>query len=166
MATTNPLDILLQHDKWATQQLLIACQRLTPEQLSQPFEIGPGSLAATLTHIIAAMNRWNDSLAQRELRPLDDPALAGKSPVELLALHEASATELATLAKAHPLDQRVKRVIRGRDYHLTRGAILTHVTTHGMHHRAQCLNMLRRLGVSPLPPSSVFEWVHSVDEPQ
>jgi uncharacterized damage-inducible protein DinB len=30
--------------------------------------------------------------------------------------------------------------------------------THGMHHRAQCLNMLRRLGVQPLPPSSVAEW--------
>ena len=27
-----------------------------------------------------------------------------------------------------------------------------------MHHRAQCLNMLRQLGVTPLPPSSVAEW--------
>jgi uncharacterized damage-inducible protein DinB len=27
-----------------------------------------------------------------------------------------------------------------------------------MHHRAQCLNMLRHLGVTPLPPSSVTEW--------
>ena len=35
---------------------------------------------------------------------------------------------------------------------------LTHITTHGTHHRAQCLNMLRQLGVTPLPPSSVAEW--------
>jgi uncharacterized damage-inducible protein DinB len=41
---------------------------------------------------------------------------------------------------------------------MTRGAVLAHVTTHGTHHRAQCLNMLRRLGVNPLPPSSVAEW--------
>jgi uncharacterized damage-inducible protein DinB len=27
-----------------------------------------------------------------------------------------------------------------------------------MHHRAQCLNMLRHLGVTPLPASSVTEW--------
>jgi uncharacterized damage-inducible protein DinB len=46
----------------------------------------------------------------------------------------------------------------GRTVHMTRGAVLTHVTTHGMHHRAQCLNMLRHLGLSPLPPSSVTEW--------
>jgi uncharacterized damage-inducible protein DinB len=39
-----------------------------------------------------------------------------------------------------------------------RAAVLAHVTTHGMHHRAQCLNILRRLGVTPLRPSSVAEW--------
>jgi uncharacterized damage-inducible protein DinB len=42
--------------------------------------------------------------------------------------------------------------------------VLTHVTTHGMHHRAQCLNMLRQLGVTPLPPSSVTEWTWMGEE--
>jgi uncharacterized damage-inducible protein DinB len=37
------------------------------------------------------------------------------------------------------------------------------VTTHAMHHRAQCLNMLRHLGVTPLPPSSVAEWTWLAD---
>jgi hypothetical protein len=32
-----------------------------------------------------------------------------------------------------------------------------------MHHRAQCLNLLRRLGVEKLPPSSVLEWMMMVD---
>jgi uncharacterized damage-inducible protein DinB len=45
-----------------------------------------------------------------------------------------------------------------KTYTLTRGAVLMQVLTHGMHHRAQILNMLRRLGASPLPPSSVVEW--------
>jgi uncharacterized damage-inducible protein DinB len=40
--------------------------------------------------------------------------------------------------------------------------MLVHVTTHGMHHRAQCLNMLRHLavpGVSDrLPEIDVLEW--------
>ncbi len=40
----------------------------------------------------------------------------------------------------------------------TRATILCHVHTHSMHHRAQCLNMLRHLGVNPLPQSSVVEW--------
>jgi len=51
----------------------------------------------------------------------------------------------------------------GKQYAFTRGAILAHVTTHGMHHRAQCLNMLRHIGVSPLPLSSVLEWMRTVD---
>jgi uncharacterized damage-inducible protein DinB len=33
-----------------------------------------------------------------------------------------------------------------------------------MHHRAQCLNMLRKLGVTPLPKSSVAEWTLEGDE--
>jgi uncharacterized damage-inducible protein DinB len=51
-----------------------------------------------------------------------------------------------------------RRVRDGRTIELTRGAVLAQVVTHGMHHRAQCLNMLRQLGVTPLPASSVVEW--------
>jgi uncharacterized damage-inducible protein DinB len=32
------------------------------------------------------------------------------------------------------------------EYRFTRGAALVHVTTHGMHHRGQVFNMLRRIG--------------------
>jgi uncharacterized damage-inducible protein DinB len=58
----------------------------------------------------------------------------------------------------------VSRERGGKMYTFTRGAVVTHVTTHGMHHRAQCLNMLRHVGVSPLPPSSVLEWMLMVDQ--
>ena len=57
----------------------------------------------------------------------------------------------------------VTRVREGQVIRLTRAGVITQVTTHGMHHRAQCLNMLRHLGVKPLPPSSVIEWVRAVD---
>ncbi|MCH7793309.1 MAG: hypothetical protein IID31_13640, partial [Planctomycetes bacterium] len=50
-----------------------------------------------------------------------------------------------------------------RSYSFTRGGVLTHVATHGMHHRAQCLNMFRSLGIAPLPPTSVLEWMLMVD---
>jgi uncharacterized damage-inducible protein DinB len=57
----------------------------------------------------------------------------------------------------------VKRTRDGKEYSFTRGVVITHVATHGMHHRAQCLNMLKHLGVSPLPPSSVTEWARMAD---
>ncbi|MGD0463484.1 MAG: DinB family protein [Tepidisphaeraceae bacterium] len=161
MPTSDPLDILLAHDRWATGQILSACAKLTPEQFHQRFEMGPGSLHDTTTHILAAMRIWGDLLAGREERP----RLEGtkRTPAELLKMLEEIAAGLAASARAHPLEQTVSRAREGKTYTFTRGGVLAHVTTHGMHHRAQCLNMLRNLGVKPLPPSSVVEWIWMVD---
>ena len=55
---SDPFDILLAHDRWATHIVLDRCERLTPEQFSTSFPIGPGEsggLRATLTHIVGAM---------------------------------------------------------------------------------------------------------------
>jgi uncharacterized damage-inducible protein DinB len=39
-----------------------------------------------------------------------------------------------------------------------RGTAMVHIATHGMHHRAQALNMLRRLGVTDLPELDAVAW--------
>jgi len=166
MPASNPLDILLEHDKWATRQILLACEKLSPDQFAQKFDLGPGSLQATTTHMIAAMKTWNDTLAQRPQLPRIDQTGASYSPAQLLQLHDEVATEFITLAKSHPFDQLVKRTREGKEYTFTRGGIITHVATHGMHHRAQCLNMLKHLGLKPLPLSSVVEWIRTTDLPQ
>ncbi|MGA2440879.1 MAG: DinB family protein [Tepidisphaeraceae bacterium] len=166
MPTSNPLDIQLEHDRWATRQILSACEKLTADQFARKFEIGPGSLQATITHMLAAMNTWTDTLAERPPRPRIDQGGVGRSPVQLLQILDESTADFIAIAKSRPLDQIVKRTRAGKEYCFTRGAVITHVTTHGMHHRAQCLNMLRHLGVSPLPPSSVAEWAWIVDFPQ
>jgi uncharacterized damage-inducible protein DinB len=165
MPTSNPLDILLLHDAWATRQMLLAAEKLSPDQFAHPFDIGPGSLQATLTHIIAAMRTWTDTLAQRPVTPRLDQNGTRYAPAELLPLHDQISSEFAAFARAHPLDAIVKRTRNDREWSFTRGAVITHVATHGMHHRAQCLNMLRRLGITPLPLSSVIEWSRTVDNP-
>ena len=52
--------------------------------------------------------------------------------------------------------------LAGKTHRFTLGAALAHVTTHGMHHRAQCLNMLRHLsapGISDrLPEIDPLDW--------
>jgi uncharacterized damage-inducible protein DinB len=158
---SNPLEILLTHDRWATRNILDACGRLTPEQFHRRFEMGPGSLHDTTTHIIAAMRGWGDLLAGREQRP----RLEGthRTIPELIAIHNEVADDLAASAHNHPVDEIVTRSRDGKSYSFTRGGVLTHVTTHAMHHRAQCLNMLRQIGVTPLPPSAVVEWMVMVD---
>jgi hypothetical protein len=49
MPASDPLDILLTHDRWATRGVLEACAALTPEQFQLRFDIGPGSLHWVLT---------------------------------------------------------------------------------------------------------------------
>ena len=157
MPTSDPLDILLAHDRWATRNLLEVCAKLTLEQFHQTFEMGPGSLHDSMTHILGAMRGWADLLAGREVRfRLDE---ARRSPEELIELHGGIADEFSTLAKAHDAAETVTSELGGKSYTFTRGGVLTHVTTHAMHHRAQCLNMMRHLGVDPLPPNSVLEWM-------
>ena len=159
MPESDPLAISLAHDRWATTQVLDACARLDPDPFHRRFDLGPGSLHDTLTHLVSAARTWNDTLAGRAPRPRPDGDGLSRTPGQLRELFEEAWEELATEARRRPLDELATRTLRdGRTLTLTRGAIVLHVTTHGMHHRAQCLNMLRHAGVSPLPPSGVTEW--------
>ncbi|MDP9173458.1 MAG: DinB family protein [Planctomycetota bacterium] len=165
MPTSNPTDILLAHDTWATRQILKACEALSPEQFHQKFEMGMGTLHDTTLHILAAMVGWGNGLAGRDVRPRPE-LLPHRTAVELQRMQDEIAPEFAALIRAHPLNEIISRSREGKTRSFTRGAVLTHVATHGMHHRAQCLNMLRHLGVKPLPGSSVVEWTLAVDYPQ
>jgi len=160
MPTHAPLVILLTHNAWANRQLLEACAKLSEEQFHKPFDMGPGSLHDTCTHIIGTMRAWGDMLAGRKQRP----RLEGEKRTvqELQTPHDEVAADLEAAAKAGELDTTVTGERGGRTYTFMRGAVLTHVTTHGMHHRAQCVNMLRHLGAD-IPMNSVIEWMLTVD---
>ncbi len=162
----DTLDILLAHDAWATRQVLDACEGLAGEAWNRRFDIGPGSLHDTLTHVVAAMFRWADRIdgPPRPMRPSIEDGSA-RTPADLRALLSRAAADLAAAAanaRGRGLGTEVDVTLGGTPYRFTLGAMLTHVTTHGMHHRAQCLNMLRRLGVpgvsDRLPDLDVLEW--------
>ena len=162
MPTSDPVDLLLQTNLWATHQILDSCSSLTDDQFHQKFEMGLESLHDTVTHIIGAMRGWGDLIGGREQRPRLEADQA-RSVDELRSLLDEIAADFANSATSHPTDEIVSGSRGGREYSFTRGAVIVHVTTHGMHHRAQCLNMLRHLGVDPLPASSVMEWTMMAD---
>ena len=83
-----------------------------------------------------------------------------------LDLLDEIADDLAASARAHPMDELVMRSREGEEGTFARGAVLVHVPTHGMHHRAQCVNMFRQLGVELLPASAAVEWIKMVDGPE
>lgn len=155
---TDPLAVLLGHDRWATGQILDACEALTTEQMHQRFEIGLGSLHNTIIHDAAAVRQWGEVLARAEITPWPDNA--ARSMGELRRMAESAFEVFAKAAVGDPGETYV-REREGKRYVFTRVAIVTHVHTHGVHHRAQCINMLRHLGVKPLPQSSVLEWMRS-----
>jgi len=159
MPESDPFRVLVRHDRWATGQVLEACGRLPEAQFGQRFEIGPGSLHDTLTHIIGTIRSLTETLGGREARPRLEADGQTRTPGELQLLLEESWQGLLAEIGRRPVEEMVTRRTKdGRELRMTRGAMLAHLMVHGTHHRAQCLNMLRQLGVKPLPASSVAEW--------
>jgi uncharacterized damage-inducible protein DinB len=187
--TSDPLTILIRSDAWGTREILKVCRGLTRDQFHQRFEMGLGTLHDTLTHVIGAMRSWTDRLAERPVRPRL-MALPGRASAPTDA-RERTADELMTLlddAERDLMEACTRIVAQGRlgslvvvewpsqpattanavspakRYTFTRGDVLVHVTTHGYHHRAQCLNMLRQLGApvpgvtAGLPELSAVDW--------
>lgn len=164
-ASSDPLDLLLAHDAWATREVLSACASLDADAWHRRCEIGPGSLHDTLTHIVGAMLRWADRIdgPPRPVRPSIEGT--SRTAAELRTLLDRAESELAAAAvraRSRGLDTVVEVTLGGTPYRFTLGGMLVHVATHGSHHRAQCLNMLRRLeipGVSDrLPETDALEW--------
>ena len=161
MALSDAIELMLIHNDWANRQILEACRALTPEQFHRRFAMGPGSLHDTMTHVFEAMGIWSDNLAGRERRQW---AKQLRAVDELLVMQELTSAEFGALARAGGAADPISATRLGKTYVFPRAGIVTHVATHGMHHRAQCLNMLRQVGVEKLPPSSVVEWMRDKDQ--
>ncbi len=75
---------------------------------------------------------------------------------------ESGLAASAARARARGLGTEFEVTLGGQTGRFTLGAALVHVTTHGMHHRAQCLNMLRHQGVpgisDRLPEIDPLDW--------
>lgn len=174
--TSDPLEILLAHDHWATRKVLDLCTPLSREQFHRSFPIGPGQkggLHTTLTHMISARMRWGDRVAGRPLRPSlenlppeveRNTDARERTPAELIELLEkttAELRELIPLVRTEPAEL-VTTGLGGSTYTFTRGASFVHGLTHGHYHRSQCLNMLRQLNVpgisDKLPEIDVVDW--------
>ncbi len=63
------LDRLLDHDCWATTALLDLSRGLTDAQLDRSFDVGHGTLRATLEHMIFYIEFWTASMAGRVAVP-------------------------------------------------------------------------------------------------
>jgi uncharacterized damage-inducible protein DinB len=155
----DTLERLLRHDAWTTRQLLLRAQELSDAQLDRPFDIGHRSLRCTLGHIISQMEFWCDAMQRQPYRWKIEP---DNSIETMLARLDTVTPELLTLATqiaAHQLeDAAFIAPLEPTARMIPLGTALAHLPTHGTHHRAQCLYMLKLLGLEDLPEGDAFSW--------
>ena len=145
---------LHQYRAWSNRQLLHACRPLSREQLDAPFEIGQGSVWKSLVHLLAADSLWVDAFEGRPDSPV--PCEADFKDLEELANRWADLDRrwLDALDRLDGSDLE-RPVLRAdlRNQCFSLGGVDAHlqVCTHAAYTAAQVVNMLRRLGVAPLP---------------
>jgi uncharacterized damage-inducible protein DinB len=149
------LDLLLDHDHWATRRLLDVSGGLTDAQLDQEFDIGHRTLRATFEHMIFNVPFWTAFLAGQPADAQgDDRSLAALSDC-----HERSYAAFATVARRLRDEQRLDDTFV--DHYAVRksfGGTILMVVEHNTEHRTEVLHILVRLGVPDLPEVDLGVW--------
>lgn len=154
------LDRMLQHDAWTTARLLDCARGLCDDQLDQRFEFGHASVRATFIHIIQNLCTWTD-LMSGSVHP--SPWIAPDAPIASLIEYQREASDRLyrlgrEIADQGRLNETFVDTLDSPPRRKSFGGGLLHLATHGMHHRAQLLIMLRQLGVQDLPEGDALGW--------
>jgi len=153
---------LLRHDAWTTRSLLTLSADLPDTALDRDFDIGHRTLRRTFAHIVGNMECWCDLMTAQPQRS------NAHIPAPLNSIAALTGRLDVVAAQLIDLGNRVEGANRQDEYFVDYldcpptkkplGAGLVHVATHGMHHRAQCRYMMRRLGVDGLPEGDAISW--------
>jgi uncharacterized damage-inducible protein DinB len=155
------LRVFLKYSDWANGQLIGAATGLSDCQLSEKFEMGRERLHTTLMHIWAGESVWISRWQGRTETPWPDEA--EQVPVSaigerLAGVYRERDSFVATLS-----DGDLSRVVTYRDskgslFKASLGDMMVQMIVHSTHHRAQAVNMLRRVGATS-PEVDYMMWV-------
>ncbi|MBK9120615.1 MAG: DinB family protein [Phycisphaerales bacterium] len=153
---------LFRYNDWGRDRLFAPAAQLSAAELDRPFDVGPGSLRATLSHLYDAewiwLERWcgrspgafEEGTVRRDMRPLWDTYR------DLAARRDEL---LAGVGEAGLLRPVVYQRLDGTRFERPLGVLMLHVCNHGVHHRAQALHMLRCAGGEvPQPGLDYLYW--------
>jgi uncharacterized damage-inducible protein DinB len=148
------LDLLLDHDHWATRRLLDVSGSLTDAQLDREFDIGHRTLRATFGHMIFNVPFWTAFLAGQPAHEgySADTQPDDRSPAALIDHHERSYAAFAGAARRLRDEQRLEESFV--DHHGVRksfGGTVLMVVEHNAEHRTEALHILARLGLPDVP---------------
>ena len=145
------IHLLYQYNDWANKRILNAAENLSSEQLTQPNELGWGSLRGALAHILDAEYGWRRFLNKEE----DSSDLDADDFHEIATLSARWDIENEKLwsylnaLQDGDVNTVVIRNRGGKEYRWVLWHCLVHVVNHGTQHRAECAALLTGFGHSP-----------------
>lgn len=159
--TLDGVRTFLRYSDAANRMVLEAGLPLSDAQLDQPFDMGRGSLRKTLLHILAGETTWLARWKGNIETPW--PSESEPTPVSSMqATFSATWTErdayIDSLAEPDLEKIQPYRDSKGDLFEATLGDMLLQGCIHSTHHRAQAVNMLRRLDAG-LVEMDYMNWV-------
>lgn len=154
------LDQLLEHDRWATTQMLESSRGLTDAQLDQEFDIGLRSLRATYDHVFFNIEFWT-RVAKGE--PTDGIERDKQSIAVLIERHNDTYDSFTTFVRRmRDEDRHDDTFVDHFGGNMTFGGMAMHLVLHNAEHRSEILHMLNRLDVPDLPEIDHALWDQAV----
>ena len=138
-------------------KLLGAARALSPEQYAQTFDIGPGDLATTFTHMLISEWYYIERLLGRPVPDYEHWEFQDERPLAFGDLEPRWSAQSEATRRAIEGERDWGRTIvyrvrddDGRLVEATCSAMdmYTQLVLHEVHHRAQAMNMLRTLGAT------------------
>lgn len=140
---------MAHYSDWANGQLIEAAERIDDAKLDEPIEMGMGSLRRTLIHLLSGesvwLARWKNETETpwpNETRPMK-PATIREAFIATWQQREAF---LASLSANDLPRVQTYRDSKGELFKASLSDMIIQGLVHSIHHRAQAVNMIRRLG--------------------
>lgn len=160
MTALDSLTLQLAYSDEMNRQLLTTAGTLDDAKLDQAFDMGLGTLRKTLAHIYVGEMVWLERWKGHRDTPWP-PYETTQAPAELLASCEVTWKDrsafFASLKDASLETSQVYRDSKGSLFRATLHEMILQGVTHSTHHRAQAVNMIRRLG-GPIVDVDFMYW--------
>ena len=145
--TASLFDDAMAHHVWATEQLIDACNALTPDELSTPAPGTYGSIIDTFRHLVST-DCWYLTFFGDQPQRIEAGSEAGLDQLRsAITLNGRDWMELL----GRGLDGEADNVEHGDGwkFHSPIGLRLAQVVQHGSDHRSQICTALTSFGVEP-----------------
>jgi uncharacterized damage-inducible protein DinB len=161
MLTLESIRMMMKYSDWANRAILEASASLPDAKLDQPFDMGMGSLRKTLLHIYNGehvwLNRWQGR-AETKWPGEEEKATPATVRDRLAGTWRDRDAYLATLKDADLKREVTYRDSKGSLFRATLSDMMMQMFVHSAHHRAQAVNMIRRVG-DAAPEVDYMYWI-------